>query len=201
MSKIKNIIFDFGGVLIDWNPEYLFRKEFANESDMNWFLENIWTPEWNIQQDAGRSLAEATEILQIEHPEHKEMIELYYGRWEEMLGGIIEDNVRVLDLLKEKYPLYGLTNWSAETIPIAYSRYDFFNYLEGIVVSGDEKLIKPDPKLYQVLLDRYRLKANESLFIDDNFHNIETARQMGFHTIHFTDNMDLEKVVKEMGVL
>ena len=201
MIKIKNVIFDFGGVLIDWNPEYLFRKEFANESDMNWFLENICTPEWNIQQDAGRPLAEATEILQIEHPEHKEMIELYYGRWEEMLGGIIEDNVRVLDLLKEKYPLYGLTNWSAETIPIAYSRYDFFNYLEGIVVSGDEKLIKPDPKLYQVLLDRYRLKANESLFIDDNFHNIETARQMGFHTIHFTDNMDLEKVVKEMGVL
>ena len=201
MSKIKNIIFDFGGVLIDWNPEYLFRKEFANESDMNWFLENICTPEWNIQQDAGRPLAEATEMLQEKHPEHKEMIELYYGRWEEMLGGIIEDNVRVLDLLKEKYPLYGLTNWSAETIPIAYSRYDFFNYLEGIVVSGDEKLIKPDPKLYQVLLDRYRLKANESLFIDDNFHNIETARQMGFHTIHFTDNMDLEKVVKEMGVL
>ena len=201
MSKIKNIIFDFGGVLIDWNPAYLYRKEFKSESDMNWFLENICTPEWNIQQDAGRSLAEATEILQKEHPQHKEMIELYYGRWDEMLGGTIEDNVRVLDLLKEKYPLYGLTNWSAETIPIAYSRYDFFNYLEGIVVSGDEKLIKPDPKLYQVLLDRYKLKANESLFIDDNFHNIETAREMGFHTIHFTDNMDLEKGVKEMGLL
>ena len=201
MSKIKNIIFDFGGVLIDWNPAYLYRKEFKSESDMNWFLENICTPEWNIQQDAGRPLAEATEILQKEHPQHKEMIELYYGRWDEMLGGTIEDNVRVLDLLKEKYPLYGLTNWSAETIPIAYSRYDFFNYLEGIVVSGDEKLIKPDPKLYQVLLDRYKLKANESLFIDDNFHNIETAREMGFHTIHFTDNMDLEKEVKERGLL
>lgn len=201
MSKIKNVIFDFGGVLIDWNPAYLYRKEFTSESDMNWFLENICTPEWNIQQDAGRSLAEATEILQKEHPQHKEMIELYYARWDEMLGGTIEENVRVLDKLKEKYPLYGLTNWSAETIPIAYSRYDFFNYLEGIVVSGDEKLIKPDPKLYQVLLDRYKLKANESLFIDDNFHNIETAREMGFHTIHFTDNMDLEKEVKEMGVL
>ena len=201
MSKIKNIIFDFGGVLIDWNPEYLYKDEFESEFDMKCFLENICTPEWNIQQDAGRPLAEATEILQKKHPEHKEMIGLYYGRWEEMLGGVIEDNVQVLHLLKDKYPLYGLTNWSAETIPIAYSRYDFFNYLEGIVVSGDEKLIKPDSKLYKILLDRYNLKANESLFIDDNLQNIETAREMGFHTIHYTENIDLEKEVKEMGVL
>lgn len=201
MNKIKNIIFDFGGVLIDWNPEYLFRKEFERESDMNYFLENICTPEWNIQQDAGRPLSEATKTLQKEHPEYKELIGMYYGRWEEMLGGVIEDSVRVLYLLKDKYPIYGLTNWSAETITIAYRRYDFFNYLEGIVVSGEEELIKPDPKLYQVLLNRYRLKANETLFIDDNIHNIETAQEMGFHTIHFTENMDLEKEVKEMGLL
>ena len=134
MNKIKNIIFDFGGVLIDWNPEYLFRKEFERESDMNYFLENICTPEWNIQQDAGRPLAEATETLQKEYPDYKELIGMYYGRWEEMLGGVIEDSVRVLYLLKDKYPIYGLTNWSAETITIAYRRYDFFNYLEGIVV-------------------------------------------------------------------
>ena len=201
MNKIKNIIFDFGGVLIDWNPEYLFRKEFERESDMNYFLENICTPEWNIQQDAGRPLSEATKTLQKEHPEYKELIGMYYGRWEEMLGGVIEDSVRVLYLLKDKYPIYGLTNWSSETITIAYRRYDFFNYLEGIVVSGEEELIKPDPKLYQVLLNRYRLKANETLFIDDNIHNIETAQEMGFHTIHFTENMDLEKEVKEMGLL
>ena len=201
MNKIKNIIFDFGGVLIDWNPEYLFRKEFERESDMNYFLENICTPEWNIQQDAGRPLSEATKTLQKEHPEYKELIGMYYGRWEEMLGGVIEDSVRVLYLLKDKYPIYGLTNSSSETITIAYRRYDFFNYLEGIVVSGEEELIKPDPKLYQVLLNRYRLKANETLFIDDTIHNIETAQEMGFHTIHFTENMDLEKKVKEMGVL
>ncbi len=201
MSKIKNIIFDFGGVLIDWNPEYLYKNEFKSEADMSHFLNNICTPEWNIQQDAGRPLAEATKILQQKHPEYKELIGHYYGRWEEMLGGVIEDSVRVLHLLKDKYPLYGLTNWSAETITIAYDKYDFFNHLKGIVVSGDEKLIKPDPKLYQVLLDRYKLKANESLFIDDNIHNIETALEMGFHTIHFTDKIDLEKVVREMGVL
>ncbi len=201
MNKIKSIIFDFGGVLVDWNPVYLYSKEFEYESDMTYFLENICTPEWNIQQDAGRTLTEATELLQKEYPEHSKMIGYYYSRWQEMLGGTFEENVRVLKMLKQKYPLYGLTNWSAETITIAYDRYDFFALLDGIVVSGDEKLIKPDPKLYQVLLDRYNLKANESLFIDDNIHNIEAARAMGFHTIHFTNTMDLEKEVKSMGVL
>ncbi|NLC49567.1 MAG: HAD family phosphatase [Bacteroidales bacterium] len=201
MNKIKHIIFDFGGVLIDWNPVYLYNKLFEDESDMNFFLDNICTPQWNIQQDAGRPLPTATEILQKEYPEHSEMIGHYYGRWDEMLGGVIEDSERVLRMLKPNYPIYGLTNWSAETITVAYSKYDFFQLLDGIVVSGDEKLIKPDPKLYQVLLDRYNLKASESLFIDDNIHNIETARDMGFHTIHFTENIDLEKeVIDKLGI-
>lgn len=201
MNKIKHIVFDFGGVLIDWNPVYLYSKEFENESDMNYFLNNICTPEWNVQQDAGRTLAEATAILQKEHPEHSKMIGYYYGRWEEMLGGVIKDSERVLRMLKPKYPIYGLTNWSAETITIAYDKYDFFQILDGIVVSADEKLIKPDPKLYQVLLDRYNLKATESLFIDDNLKNIETARDMGFHTIHFTEHTDLEKEMKDRLLL
>lgn len=198
MANIKNIVFDFGGVLVDWNPTYLYSKEFENETEMNHFLENICTPEWNVQQDAGRSLAEATEILQKEFPEHKELIGYYYGRWEEMLGGVMKDNERVLKMLKPKYPVYGLTNWSAETITIAYDKYDFFELLDGIVVSGDEKLIKPDPQLYHVLLDRYNLKAEESLFIDDNIHNIEAAQKLGFHTIHFKEGVDLEKEVREM---
>lgn len=201
MNKIKNIIFDFGGVLVDWNPAYLYKKEFDNELDMNFFLENICTPEWNMQQDAGRPLAEATKLLQQEHPEYKELIGYYYSRWEEMLGGVIEQSERVLKMLKPHYPVYGLTNWSAETITIAYRKYDFFNLLDGIVVSGDEKLIKPDPKLYQILLDRYNLKSNESLFIDDNIHNIKTAKEMGFHTIHFTEDTILEKEIKEKGLL
>ena len=200
MSKIKNIIFDFGGVLVDWNPAYLYSKLFDNESDMHYFLENICSPEWNVQQDAGRPLAEATDVLQKEYPEHKEFIGHFYGRWEEMLGGLLEDNVRLMKMLKPKYPIYGLTNWSAETITIAYDRYDFFKHLNGIVVSGEEKLIKPDPKLYQILLERYNLKAEESLFIDDNIHNIEVAQTMGFQTIHFTEGMNLKKEVESMLV-
>lgn len=201
MKRIKNIVFDFGGVLIDWNPVYLYQKEFDNEEEMNHFLENICTPEWNMQQDAGRPLAEATQILQQEHPQHKELIGYFYGRWEEMLGGVIEQSERVLRMLKPHYPIYGLTNWSAETITIAYERYDFFELLDGIVVSGEEKMIKPNPKFYEVLLDRYDIKAEESLFIDDNIHNIETAKEMGFHTIHFIEEIDLEQEVRELGLL
>ena len=201
MDIIKNIIFDFGGVLVDWNPVYLYRNEFENESEMNYFLENICTPEWNIQQDEGRTLAEATETLQKEYPEYKEMIGHFYGRWEEMLKGDIEENVSVLKKLKGKYPLYGLTNWSAELIGIAYERFDFFKLFDGIVVSGDEKLIKPDPKLYDVLMNRFNIQASESLFIDDNKLNIDTARNMGFHTIHIIEGIDLDKEVREMGLL
>ncbi|MDD2474847.1 MAG: HAD family phosphatase [Dysgonamonadaceae bacterium] len=201
MNKLKNIIFDFGGVLVDWNPAYLYRNEFESESEMNYFLENICTPEWNIKQDEGRTLAEATETLQKEYPEYKEMIGLFYGRWEEMLKGDIKENVSVLKKLKEKYPLYGLTNWSSELIDIAYKRFDFFKLFDGIVVSGDEKLIKPDPKLYDVLLSRFDIQANESLFIDDNEQNIVTARKMGFHTIHFIEGVDLENEIKKMGLL
>lgn len=201
MTEIKNIVFDFGGVLVDWNPTYLYSKLFDNETEMNHFLENICTPEWNIRQDAGRPLVKATELLQAKHPEYKELIGHYYGRWDEMLGGDIKENVRVLEMLRPKYTLFGLTNWSAETITIAYNRYDFFKHFDGIVVSGDENIVKPDPKLYQVLLNRYNLKANESLFIDDNLKNIEIAREMGFHTIHFTENVDLEKEVRDRGLL
>lgn len=201
MANIKNIVFDFGGVLVDWNPIYLYSKEFENEKEMHYFLDNICTPEWNIQQDAGRPLAEATEILQKQHPEYKEMIGHYYGRWEEMLGGVIEQSEQVLKMLKPHYPIYGLTNWSAETITIAYEKYVFFKLLDGIVVSGTEKLIKPDPKLYTVLLKRYDLKPEETLFIDDNSKNITTARDMGFQTIHFTEDIDLEKEVRKRGLL
>ena len=201
MSNIKNIIFDFGGLLVDWNPAYLYSKEIKDEAELNYFLKNVCTFDWNLQQDAGRTMVEATETLQKEFPEYKELIGYYYDRWDEMLGDDIKENVHVLEMLKQKYPIYGLTNWSSETITIAYDKFDFFELMEGIVVSGDEKLIKPDPKLYQVLLDRYDLKAEESLFIDDNLDNIKTAQKMGFKTIHFTNGTDLMKEVKDMGIL
>ncbi len=201
MENIKNIIFDFGGVLIDWNPEYLYRKVFKTEEEMRYFLDNICRYDWNLLQDAGRPLAQATRFLQEEYPEYSRQIAMYYGRWEEMLGGTIDENVKLINELKDKYRLFGLTNWSDETLPIAMKKYDFFNHLEGVVVSGKEKLIKPDPKLYKILLDRYNLKAEESLFIDDNLDNIVTAQEIGFKTVHFTEGVNLEQLLKEINVL
>jgi len=201
MKPLKNIIFDFGGVLIDWNPVYLYQEIFDKEEDMNYFLEHVCRYEWNVLQDAGRSLAEGTRVLQEQHPEYREEIAMYYGRWDEMLGGTIKENVKLIKPLKEKYNIYGLTNWSAETIPIAMERYDFFKDLDGMVVSGAEKIIKPDPKLYHILLERYEIEAGESLFIDDNYANIEAAQQLGFQTIHLAEGISLEEVLKAKAIL
>ena len=201
MNPLKNIIFDFGGVLIDWNPTYLYRKIFDKEEDMNYFLENVCRHDWNLLQDGGRPLSVATKTLQEQYPEYHDEIAMYYGRWAEMLGGTIDENVMLIKPLKKMYKVYGLTNWSAETIPVAMERYGFFNDLDGIVVSGAEKTVKPYPQLYRIILDRYRIQAGESLFIDDNFGNIETARQLGFQTIHFTGQINLEETLKSKGIL
>jgi 2-haloacid dehalogenase len=198
---LQNIIFDFGGVLIDWNPKYLYENVFDTEEEMNYFLENVCRYDWNVLQDAGRPVSEATMLLQEKHPEYSEQISYYYGRWEEMLGGTIDENVKLIKPLKKRYKLFGLTNWSAETLPIAIDRYSFFKDLDGIVVSGDEKIVKPDPKIYEVLLSRYNLDAESSLFIDDNADNIETANKMGFKTVHFTDKVNLEHLFKSEKII
>lgn len=198
---LQNIIFDFGGVLIDWNPKYLYENVFDTEEEMNYFLENVCRYDWNVLQDAGRPVSEATMLLQEKHPEYSEQISYYYGRWEEMLGGTIDENVKLIKPLKKRYKLFGLTNWSAETLPIAIDRYSFFKDLDGIVVSGDEMIVKPDPKIYEVLLSRYNLDAESSLFIDDNADNIETANKMGFKTVHFTDKVNLEHLFKSEKII
>jgi 2-haloacid dehalogenase len=185
---INTIIFDLGAVLIDWNPHYLYRTLFTNEQEMNDFLANITTPDWNEEQDAGRSLQDATDLLVKQHPHHEENIRAFYSRWEEMLGDAIEDTVKIFKQLKDsgKYKIYALTNWSAETFPVALKRYEFLNRFDGIVVSGTEKMRKPNPAFYQLLLDRYNVKASEALFIDDNMRNVLAAEKMGISSIHFS---------------
>lgn len=198
--KLKNIIFDFGGVLMDWDPRYYFKNHFETQSEMDFFLNNIATNTWNMEQDRGRSLERGTEKLVREHPLFEKDIRAYYDNWTTMLRGDIPQNVAVLRQLDGKYPLYGLTNWSSETFPYALENYDFFKIFDGkIVVSGDEKLIKPDPKIYQVLLKRYNLKAEESVFIDDNIQNIETAKDLGFATIHVKRKTDLGQELRNLG--
>lgn len=198
---IKNIIFDFGGVLLDWNPEYLYSSIFQDKKEMDFFLTNICTPEWNLKQDAGRSLKTGTLELTEKFFEYNHEIKLYYERWTEMLGGEIHENVNLINPLKEKYKLYGLTNWSAETLPKAMAMYSFFEKFDGIVVSGVEKLVKPNERIYRVLLSRYSLEAAECLFIDDNKNNIEAANKIGFQTIHLAKNVNLKQELQQLHIL
>ena len=198
---VKDVVFDFGGVLMDWDPRYLYRTYFKDEEQMEYFLSHICTDAWNAEQDRGRTFDEGISLLLRQYPQYAEPIRMYKDRWESMLKGEFPRSVELLKRLKEQgYGIYGLTNWSAETIPIAFAKYDFFKLFDGIVVSGEEKLIKPDLKIYRILLDRYKLTAENTLFIDDSPANIEAARQLGFQTILF-DNIEnvTSKVVALIG--
>ena len=178
---VDTIVFDFGGVLIDWNPRYFFRTYFNNDERMEYFLSHVCSPEWNEKQDAGRTIAEATAEAKSLYPEYSHAIDCYYGHFADCLGGSIERNVARLRLYKrEGYRLYGLTNWPAETFHYALERFDFLQLFDGIVVSGVEKVKKPDPRIYQILLSRYKLNAGECLFLDDREEKLETARKLGF---------------------
>jgi 2-haloacid dehalogenase len=199
--KIENIIFDFGGVLVDWNPRHLYKDHFRDEKEMEQFLQNICTDEWNLEQDRGRPLSEGTVLLQKKFPEFHSLIQLFYDRWETMLKSDIPETVALLRKLKTRYKIYGLTNWSAETISIAYKRFLFFKEFDGIVVSGQEKIIKPNKEIYYLLLDRYHLKAENSIFIDDNIHNIKAAEETGLYTIHFESASQLKTRLSSLNLI
>jgi 2-haloacid dehalogenase len=199
--KIENIIFDFGGVLVDWNPRHLYKSHFKDESEMEYFLKNICTEEWNLEQDRGRTLKEGTLLLQNKFPEFHDMIQLFYDEWETMLKSEIPETVSLLYKLKKKYKLYGLTNWSAETISIAYDRFPFFKEFDGIVVSGHEKIIKPNKEIYHLLLNRYNIKAENTIFIDDNLKNITAAEEIGLLAIHFESPAQLETRLSAINII
>lgn len=203
MSSINTVIFDLGGVLIDWNPRYLYRKIFKTEEEINWFLENVCTPEWNDQQDAGRSFEEATEELVTKFPEHELAIRAWYGRWNETINGRIHETVALLKEIKEskKYKLYALTNWSAETFPWALDNFEFLHWFEGIVVSGVEKSRKPFPEFYKILFDRYQINPAQAIFIDDNIKNVEGALKVGLPTIHFQSAEQTRKELAKAKVI
>jgi len=200
---ITTIIFDLGAVLIDWNPHYMYRKLFTDEEEMKNFLATICTSEWNEEQDAGRSLQEGTEILVKQFPEHETNIRAFYNRWHEMLGDAFWNTVEIFKALKDsgKYKIYALTNWSAETFPVAVERFEFLNWFDDIVVSGAEKMRKPAPEFYQLLLDRNNVKPEEAIFIDDNYRNVLAAEKLGIKSIHFTSAEALKEKLVELGVL
>lgn len=203
MKQIDTIIFDLGGVLIDWNPEYVFLDAFdGDRKKMQWFLNNVCTMDWNENQDEGYPLSLATEDLIKKFPEYKDYIKLYYGEWENMLGGAIQGTVDILRKLidTDNYKVVALTNWSAETFPIALKRFDFLSWFEGIVVSGEEKTRKPYRAIFEITLKRFNIKPDASLFIDDNLRNIEAANNLGINGIHFKTPEQLISELKKFNI-
>lgn len=201
-DRFDAVVFDLGGVLIDWNPRHLYRRLFDDEVAMERFLAEICTTHWNEQQDAGRSWSEAIATLSAQYPQHAGLIAAYRTRWDEMLGGPLASSVAVLDELRGRnVRLYALTNWSQETFPIARERYDFLHWFAGTMVSGQEGLLKPDPAIFQRLLSRFGLIAQRTIYIDDALRNVDAARQLGMHGLLFRDAVTLREQLGQAGVL
>ncbi len=200
MKEIRNVVFDFGGVLIDWNPRYVYKNVFNDESELDFFLNEVCNHPWNEQQDAGRSFEDGIAELVLQYPQYSKEIKLYHTHWIDMVGGEIKENTALIDELWQEYLLFGLTNWSTETFPLVHNTYPFFKKLDGIIVSGEEKIVKPDPEIYKRLLLRYEIEAKQSLFIDDNEANIQAARNMGFHTIHYKKGLNLREEMIKIGI-
>jgi 2-haloacid dehalogenase len=196
------VVFDLGGVLIDWNPRYLYRKLFDDEAAMEAFLADVVSPEWNGQQDSGRTWAEAVEVLSREHPEQRDLIAAYWHRWQETLGDAIAPSVAILEELRDAgIRLYALSNWSAETFPVARPRYPFLDWFDGIVISGEEKVAKPDAEIFRHLLDRYGLDPATTVFIDDSEANVRAAAAQGIVSLRFVDAATLRSDLRRFGLL
>jgi 2-haloacid dehalogenase len=196
------VVFDLGGVLVDWNPRYLYRKLVEDEEAVEKFLAEVCTPEWNLKQDAGRPFAEAVEELIVQYPDQHELIRAYHLRWEETIGGPIAGTVEILAELKRAgYMVAALSNWSAETFPVARRRFDFLNWFDVTVISGEVKMVKPDPRIFELLLERLGRRAEECVYIDDVEANVRAARELGFRAIHFTSPDRLREELKRMEIL
>ena len=196
---IKNIVFDFGGVLVDWNPHHLYDKYFGSSEKADWFLKNICLYSWNLQMDGGKPFAEGVAELQAQYPEWTEAIGIYHTRWIEMMGGQFDDTVDVLRRLKAAgYRVFGLSNWSMETFPLVRDEFPIFKELEGKVISGEELMVKPEPEIYHCLFERYSLVPSESVFVDDNADNVAASIREGMPAIRFVGAKELERELKEV---
>ncbi|MGC3964843.1 MAG: HAD family phosphatase [Rhodocyclaceae bacterium] len=200
-NAIDTVVFDLGNVMIPWDPRVLYRKLLPNEAAVNAFLRDICPPAWNAHQDRGRPIAQGVAEHVAQHPEHEALIRAYYERWNETIGEAIEGSVALMRELKDTgLHVFALTNWSGETFPRARVRFPFLAEFEGIVVSGDEMMIKPEPEIYQVLFERYGIEPTRAVFIDDSIANVEAARAQGMKGIHFRNPEALRIELRELGL-
>lgn len=196
------IIFDFGSVLVDWDPHRMLDAYFGSREKAEWFVRNVCTSEWNAQMDGGKPFAQGIAELSAVYPEWKEAIQAYYDRWIDMMGGEIPGMRELLTELKARgYKLLGLTNWSAETFCLVRHKYPVFDLLDGMLVSGEERMLKPAPEFFQRLLDRYGAEAGKSIFIDDNEANVTGAIAFGIPAIRFTGAAALRAELAAQNIL
>ncbi len=202
-DRLQAVVFDLGGVLIDWNPRHLFRKVFdGDEPAMEHFLATVCTPAWNDQQDRGRPFEVGIALLLAEHPGFAEPIRAFRSRWIEMLAGPVPGSVELLSELRERgTAIFALSNWSAETYPEARDHYPFLSWFQQILLSGEVGLAKPDPAIFELARERFGIRPAASLFIDDSLANVEGARAAGFQTTHFRDARSLRRDLAAAGLL
>jgi 2-haloacid dehalogenase len=204
MMAIHSIaVFDLGGVLIDWNPRYMYCKLFdGDDSAMEHFLATVCTPSWNEQQDAGRTFADACASLKLVHPRKAELIDAWVQRYDEMLAGPISGTVDVLTELHSRgVPLYALSNWSAETFPVALKRFEFLKWFRGVMLSGEVRLLKPDPRIFELFLETFAIDPACSIYIDDRRPNVDAATAFGMHGILFSDPPTLRSELVRLGLI
>lgn len=199
-AKPTTVVFDVGNVLLRWDPRNLYRRIFHDEAEMEWFLSNVCTHDWNVEQDRGRDWDEAVALLVRDHPRHEPAIRAFHERWDETVSGVFEENVRLLGRLRAAgTPNYCITNFSGPKFVHAKQRFPFLAEFDGVIVSGDERVLKPDPAIYRLLLSRYGLEAQDCVFIDDSKANVEGARSVGMHAIHYAEPMDLAVELQRYG--
>ncbi len=194
-------LFDLGGVFFDWDPDHFYKNVFENIEEREFFLAEVCNDQWNVQQDAGRSIAEAELELIPKFPHYEKEIKMYYKNHRKMIRGVFEESVNILKKLKDKnYDCYVLSNWSAETFEGMTDDYPFLKLFDGLLISGEDKLIKPDHAIYQLARDRFNLNPEETVFIDDKLENIQAAQEMNFKTIHLTDPNIIKTEIKKFLV-
>ncbi|MBI2067141.1 MAG: HAD family phosphatase [Deltaproteobacteria bacterium] len=197
------IVFDLGGVLIDWNPRHFYRNFFGgNEEEMEWFLAEVCNYEWNSHHDLGATFEENSRGLIEQYPQYKAAIQAYFFEFEKMLGPPMQGSLDIVKELSDRgQPLYVLTNWSAETFPRAREIFPFLSWFKGIVVSGEVRMAKPDPAIFYRLLDTFSFRAEEAVFIDDREENVVAAERIGFYPIHFQSPQHLRHELVSLGLL
>ena len=194
-------LFDLGGVFFDWNPRYFFKDIFLNSADLEYFLSSVCNDEWNIQQDAGRTIKDAEEELIPKFPKYKEQIKLYYPNHRRMIKEVFSESIDILSELKERnYSSYVLSNWSAETFVGMTDDYPFLKHFDGLLISGEVQLVKPNPRIYELAMRRFNLELKETVFIDDRLENVQAAKKLGFKIIHLVNPKDIRRKINEFLV-